>query len=133
MPKGVCGLRLDGVSNARFPRRARLLSKADFHRVFRQAAKSGDRYFTVLYLPNGLGHARLGLAISRKAARSAVVRNRIKRMIRERFRLNQHCLSPLDIVVIARPQLAGEDPAALCHSIERHWRRLISRIDPNAS
>jgi len=117
------------VDNARFPRRVRLLSKADFARIFRQAAKSGDSCFTVLYLPNEVGYARLGLAVSRKSARSAVVRNRIKRTIRESFRLNQHSLSPLDIVVIARSQLTRQNSAALSHSIEWHWRRLVSKLN----
>lgn len=120
------------MGNARFTRRVRLLSKTDFDRVFRQAAKSGDHCFTVLFLPNALDHARLGLVVSRKSARFAVVRNRIKRIIRESFRLNQHNIPPLDIVVIARPQLAQQDKAALCDSIERHWRRLASTLGSNA-
>jgi ribonuclease P protein component len=113
------------VADARFPRRVRLLKKADFDRVFKQAAKSGDRFFTVLYVPNDLGYARLGLAVSRKSARSAVVRNRIKRMIRENFRLSQHDLPSLDIVVITRPQLAQQDKTALLSSIKKHWGRLM--------
>jgi len=117
------------VAKTCFPRRVRLLKKADFDRVFRQAAKSGDRFFTVLYLPNELGYARLGLAVSRKSARSAVVRNRIKRMIRESFRLNQHSLTSLDIVVISRPQLAYQDTTALLAAMQKHWHRLCSVVN----
>ena len=114
-----------GVSQG-FPRRVRLLNQADYGRVFAQAAKSNDHCFTVLYRPNGLGHARLGLAVSRKVARLAVARNRIKRVVRESFRLIQHRLPALDIVVIARPNLAQQDNAVLFRSLEQHWRRLLS-------
>ena len=110
----------------RFPRRVRLSKPADFRRVFALAAKSNDPYFTVLYRPNELGYARLGLAVSRKAASLAVARNRIKRVVRESFRLTQYRLPALDIVVIARPQITRQHNAVLFLSLERHWRRLLS-------
>ena len=113
--------------DARFPRRARLVSKADYRYVFGQPVRSGDRYFTVLARGNGLGFPRLGLAISRKAAKSAVVRNRIKRLIRESFRHHQQVLGGIDIVVVGRPQLGQQDNAALMASLERHWSKLIKR------
>ena len=113
--------------DARFPRRVRLASKVDYRHVFGRPVRSGDRYFTVLARGNGLGFPRLGLAISRKAARSAVVRNRIKRLIRENFRHHQQVLGGIDIVVIGRPQLGQQDNAALVASLQRHWSNLIKR------
>ncbi|MEZ5585032.1 MAG: ribonuclease P protein component [Candidatus Competibacteraceae bacterium] len=111
--------------SARFTRCARLSRKAEFQRVFEQPIRSGDRYFTVLARSNELGHARLGLAISRKAAKSAVARNRVKRIVRESFR-HQTGLEGLDVVVIGRPQLTGHDNAALFTSLQHHWARLIA-------
>lgn len=70
---------------------------------------------------------RLGLAISVKSAGNAVARNRLKRTCRESFRLRQHELVGWDVVVMARhgaAQLSGE---SLRQSLDRHWRRLISR------
>jgi ribonuclease P protein component len=115
------------VNSARFTRRARLSSKADFRKVFAQPVKSGDSCFTVLARPNTLGFARLGLAISRKSAQSAVVRNRIKRVIRESFRHHQGELGSLDIVVIGQRQLGKHGNAVLFASLQRHWARLIQR------
>lgn len=53
-------------------------------------------------LPNRLGLARLGLIVGRKAASRAVIRNSLKRLVRESFRLQQAELGALDLVVQAR-------------------------------
>jgi ribonuclease P protein component len=55
--------------------------------VFRQGQRSADRFFTVLYRPNALDMPRLGFAISRKKVRHATDRNRLKRVVRESFRI----------------------------------------------
>lgn len=95
-----------------------------FSHVFSKPHKSSDRYFTVLAAANGLAHSRLGLAISRKIARSAVARNRIKRIVRESFRHHQAQLVGLDIVVMGRVGVIEHDHARLCTSLERHWLKL---------
>ena len=110
--------------NTRFQRNVRLTNKADFNRVFAQAEKFSDRYFTVLVRSNDLPYPRLGLAVSKKVAKSAVVRNRIKRLIRESFRLQQHDLTGLDIVVIARSGLHHESNGQLFNKLQHHWRIL---------
>jgi len=60
--------------------------------------------------PNELGHARLGLAIAARAVGNSVARNRIRRLVRESFRLRQHELPAADLVISARP--AARDAAA---------------------
>lgn len=108
-----------------FPRQARLRTKADFESVFRQAKKSTDGCFTVLCRANDLPQARLGLAISRRCARSAVVRNRIKRLVRESFRHQQCALMGLDIVVIGKSALTGRANHELFASLTRHWQTVV--------
>ncbi|MDQ2695214.1 MAG: ribonuclease P protein component [Pseudomonadota bacterium] len=115
------------MTGARFGRRVRLAAKADFRHVFAQPAKSWDRYFTVLARPTTLGFPRLGLAISRKAAKSAVARNRIKRIVRESFRHRQAELGSLDVVVIGRERLGGQPNAVLFAALNRHWAELARR------
>jgi ribonuclease P protein component len=73
------------------------------------------------------GGARLGMAVSRRTARSAVVRNRIKRVVRESFRHGCGRLPSADIVVISRPPAAEASNNTLTRSLEGHWRRLRSR------
>ncbi len=79
---------------------------------------------TVYALPNDRGQARLGLAISRKAARRAVDRNRIKRLVRETFRHHRAELGAMDLVVVARAGIAELSAARLRTQLLRHWRRL---------
>ena len=112
------------VSGASFPRRARLTGRNAFADVFAQPIRSSDRYFTVLARSNALGYPRLGLAISRKVAKLAVARNRIKRVIRESFRRHQLEIGGLDCVVMGRAGVAEQDSAVLFIALQRHWRKL---------
>lgn len=93
-----------------FPRSVRLTRAAEFTRVFRQGQRSRLRYFTLVVAP-GSEHARLGLAVGRRASSRAVARNRIKRIVREVFRHTE--MPPVDIVVIARGEIESVPPADL--------------------
>lgn len=118
-------------SGACFPRRARMAGQQAFANVFAQPAKSSDRYFTVLARANGLAYPRLGLAISRKVARSAVARNRIKRIVRESFRSQQSQLGGLDWVVMGRAGLTAQTNPVLFAALQRHWQRLAPPCAPS--
>jgi ribonuclease P protein component len=80
---------------------------------------------TVLATPNSRNKPRLGLVISRKAAGSAVARNRIKRLVRESFRHWQTQLGSLDVVVIGRAGIAKQANRDLAQSLEKIWKRLM--------
>ena len=107
-----------------FPRCVRLTEGREYRKVYAQAHRSADRIFTVAWAPGETDTARLGLAISRKCARSSVARQRIKRIVRESFRHVRTSLPPVDIVVSCRPGTADQPNQELRKSLERHWRRL---------
>jgi ribonuclease P protein component len=112
---------------AQYPRQVRLTGPAEYQRVFDHChCKASNRWMTVLATPNERNTARIGLIISRRTARKAVERNRIKRQIRESFRHWQSRLDRLDIVVIGRYGLASQSNRVLALSLERIWRRLIA-------
>lgn len=119
--------------NARFPRSNRLLHAPDYARVFAQPNKTSDDCFTVLArtTASAATPARLGLAISRKCARRAVDRNRIKRLIRESFRAVQQALQGGEFVVMCRPAAVARDNAHLRESLTSHWRRQRERLCAN--
>ena len=109
-------------SSGGFPRSSRLLKAAEFRRVFQRPSKSADRYFTLLARSSSLDHPRLGLAISKKHIKRAVDRNRIKRIVRESFRLHQADLPALDFVVMAKGGAQKLSNAVLFDALARHWK-----------
>jgi len=88
--------------------RGRLSRSADFERVYRQGRSHSNRLLVLHVFPRGDAEpARLGLSVSRKVG-GAVERNRVKRLLREAFRLEDPKLRRgLDLVVAARPDLGG--------------------------
>lgn len=58
------------------------------------------------------GEARLGMVVAKRHVKAAVARNRIKRFIREAFRLQQRRLAGLDIVVVVRDNFGGLNTAS---------------------
>ncbi|HET7922776.1 MAG TPA: ribonuclease P protein component [Gammaproteobacteria bacterium] len=97
---------------------------AEFRRSFRQGRRHSDAYFTVYAVATG-APARLGMAVAKKAVPAAANRNRIKRVIRESFRLTRSGLPPLDLVVQAKPAAGLADNPALRQSLARHWQEWI--------
>jgi ribonuclease P protein component len=114
---------------ARFPKESRLLQSTEFRAVLGNPGKiaSRDSRFTVFASLNGLEHARIGIAVSRKVSRAAVDRNRIKRQVRESFRAAQGALGGLDVVVLAQPQARDTTNVELRSSLERHWQKISAR------
>jgi ribonuclease P protein component len=89
------------------------------------ALKTGTGLFTAVVKPNGLGLNRLGVTATRKVGR-AVVRNRLKRLAREFFRLHQAAWPQgLDVLLIARP-LGDRDIRSIKGPDERVGRRLAA-------
>ena len=86
-----------------FPRSRRLSGREAFARVFEGKVRRSRGPLTVYGLPNDAGWPRLGLSVSRRVG-NAVQRNRIKRLLREAFRLVQHELPrAYDLVIVVRP------------------------------
>ena len=110
-----------------FPSSLRLGNSSDYSKVFANPVKSTDQFFTFLAIKNDMNHPRLGLAIAKKNIKKAVTRNLIKRTVRENFRLKQHNLIPIDVVVLARREAATASPALLRKSIDKHWLKLANR------
>ena len=103
-----------------FPRELRLLTAEQFRQVFRCGGRVSAGGLRARMARNGRGHGRLGLAIGVKAAGGAVARNRIRRQVRESFRVNQHQLAGLDIVVSLTRSADGRRES-LCQALPRLW------------
>jgi ribonuclease P protein component len=86
----------------------------------------GNEFFTVNMQPNELAAARLGMSVAVRTMGNAVQRNRVRRMIRESFRLNQAIVPALDIIIGVRTGARSAEPALLRSSLERLWQKLAS-------
>jgi len=117
-------------------KRSRLSRSSDFQRIYRQGSSVASR-FLVLYWFKRSSEAgdvgpRLGLSVSKKLG-GAVVRNRVKRLLREAY---QGCAQQLaveyDVVVIARPQLielVDRETAGEKGLVTSAMRELLARAD----
>mgnify|MGYP000244682950 CR=1 FL=1 len=110
-----------------FNRESRLLTPGQFQRVFSNPARFGSSHITILITANTSNKSRLGLAIAKKRVKLAVQRNRIKRQIRESFRLNQHKLPHIDIVVMVKSGTDQLDNKEITRQLEKIWRKIIQR------
>ncbi len=108
---------------ARFPRSARLTAASDFDAAFKSGKRINDPLFGLHWRPDAAVPARLGLAVSRKVDPRAVGRNRIKRALRERFRILRTDLAGGDYVFVARPAASRASPADLSEAMIRLLQR----------
>jgi ribonuclease P protein component len=77
----------------------------EFSSVFRFRCLRAAAGIDFLAAPNGLNYSRLGMIVPKKIIATAVARNRVKRLIRESFRLNQCELAGLDVVARIKSKL----------------------------
>lgn len=80
-----------------------------FQTVYRTGKSHANRYLALYVMNKPAGPRRIGFAVGKRLG-GAVVRNRIKRLLRESFRLNQHSLKQeVDLIVIGRQPIVGKN------------------------
>jgi ribonuclease P protein component len=112
---------------ATFPHSVRVTLQRDFERARKSGRSVSDEVLRISFVPNGSGVTRLGLAVPKRG--SAIERNRIKRVIREVFRVRRAGLpAGLDLVVSPRSyELAGDFDTA-----GRSFDALLARVRTGA-
>ena len=104
-----------------------LRSQVEFERIYRTRQRAGDEHLLAFAARNDLDHTRVGLSVSKKHG-NAVKRNRLKRLLREAFRLSQHDLPRgLDLVLIPRIN-SGANLGSYQRSLIRVARTLMRRL-----
>jgi ribonuclease P protein component len=111
------------ASSARYPRSARVRARPEFDAVFASGRRTANPVLALHHLADDRP-ARLGLAVSRKVDRRAVVRNRIKRVLRDHFRRHRAELPGGAYVIVARATAARASSAELTSAFRHALRRL---------
>ncbi len=103
------------------------MTPRQFSKVFENAIPAVSPTFTLLARHNDLERPRLGITIAKKKVKLAVQRNRIKRCIRESFRLHAHEMPNIDIIVLAKHGADTLDNASIHQVLSKLWIKLSKR------
>ena len=105
-----------------------LKKNQDFGNVYRSGKSNANKYLVIYTLKNNSDRNRLGISVSKKVGNS-VIRHRLKRLIKESYRLHEKMFnSGLDIVVIARKESDACDYAGI-ESALLHLMKLNGTLD----
>ncbi len=116
----------------KFERKQRLLLPSDYKFVFNQSMRSSDKLLTILAKKNAhKNHSRLGLTIAKKSVKTAVHRNRIKRLSREFFRLNKNTISCADYVILVRKGIDQMSNETIVQSLSKQFNYLRKQLNKN--
>ena len=97
----------------------------EFRRIYRKGKSAVSPQLVIYCQRNRRGHSRLGVFVSTKLG-CAVVRNRVRRRIREIYRLNKAKMLPgYDLIVVARVRAVETD----YQKLDRTYLRLLEQLD----
>ncbi|MFH1146067.1 MAG: ribonuclease P protein component [bacterium] len=106
-------------------REQRLARAGDFARVAKQGKREGSVELMIKTIGNGLGHPRYGIVVSTTVSKLAVVRNRIKRVIRAILReMDIH--QSVDVLVVVKPPLVGKRTNEIKEKLTNLLEKLLS-------
>ena len=112
-----------------FSRSNRLVHAQQYRQVFEHNFRIRDEYITLLIGHQRGDQPRLGFAIAKKQVKRAVDRNRLKRLFRESFRLNQQDLPDVDMVIMVRQNILKLTHSEIYLRLNKLWQKVIERCE----
>jgi ribonuclease P protein component len=112
-----------------FKKEDRILKRSEFLELTRSGRKVQNDCFIALFKPGRLDHSRLGITVTRKVAKAAS-RNKIKRLVREYFRLNRQQLNQnWDINIVAKKKAADLSAEKVFSSLQDLFEQIVNSVD----
>ena len=105
----------------------RIRKKRDYLTVYQQGVRSHSNHFTVIAHRNPSGKRRLGITVGKKVG-NAVKRNRLKRLLREFFRLHKEQFPPARDIVIMAKWTRGGMPVQSYRDLRLELQGLLQKI-----
>ena len=109
----------------RFSSDWRIGTTAAFQRVYSERQRLSGLYYLLCYLDNNIEHSRLGVVVSRRSVKKAVIRNRVRRIAKEVFRRYRNQLASFDLIFIAKARASEASNQELCKCINRLLEQLV--------
>ena len=116
------------VQTYRLVKQAKMIKTDDFSSVFNFRKRFSLKYLVMHYQPNTLQRARLGLVVGKKTAKLAVSRNYMRRVLREFFRLNQHDICHVDLIIRVQKKFDKLDFIQIKQEFDTLIHKLNQRI-----
>lgn len=108
-----------------FPKSERLLRRSDYEKLSHSRNKAHSSFFLLIWEPSNSGTVRLGITVSRRVG-NAVVRNRLKRLVREFYRHHKSNFLPGEYNLILKRGAQGLSYSDLCRELDGILRRVRS-------
>lgn len=112
------------MAEFRLPKQAKLVKTDDFSSVFNLRKRIANQYLVLRYRPSDNIGPRLGLIVAKKTAKLAVQRNYMRRVLRELFRLNQHQLPTVDLIIQVQKVFTRSDFLEIKQAFEALCKKL---------
>lgn len=94
------------ISDESFQKRERIPKTKDFRRAYKKGVLSKKEALILYSIPNSLAYNRIGFSISAKNIKKANRRNRMRRLLKEAYRLNKKCLKKgFDMVIVVKKDM----------------------------
>lgn len=115
----------------RLVKQAKMIKTDDFSSVFNFRKRISTQYLAIHYQPNMHQRARLGLVVGKKTAKLAVSRNYMRRVLREFFRLNQHQIYHVDLIIRVQKKFGRGDFIQIKQEFDFLISKLNQRVNAN--
>lgn len=113
--------------SATFQKKDRILKRGRFLQLSTVGFRIHCPFFIAVFQPTNTGFSRLGVTITKKVG-GAVIRNRIRRLVREFFRLNRELLrGSYDLNIIAKKEASGLTAGETFSNLDRLFKNIASK------